>query len=71
MIRSQLPDSVKRNTGEAVFVSNVTCVREDDRHYDCVATVSAETDGNYETIEYVDVGVSATCDEANCTWRTE
>jgi hypothetical protein len=52
-----------------VIVSKVTCVREDERHFDCVATVGG-SDGT-GNLEYFDVGVSATCDEANCTWRTE
>ena len=70
MIRSQLPQSVKRNTGEAVIVSRVTCVSEDDegRKWDCLASVGGATGAG---IEYVDIGVTATCDEAACTWRTE
>lgn len=70
MIRSQLPDSVKRNTGEAVYVSRVTCAKEDDegRKWDCVATVGGAGEAG---LEYVDIGVTATCDEAVCTWKTE
>ena len=70
MIRSQLPESVRRNTGEAVYVSHVTCVSEDDegRRWDCIATVGGATPTG---LEYVDIGVTATCDEAACTWRTE
>ncbi len=69
MIRSQLPESVRRNTGEAVFVNEVTCVDKGDGEYDCVAAVTG-TDGVGGLTNF-DVPVSASCDAENCTWRSD
>ena len=70
MIRTGLPKSVKRTTGEAVIVSDVSCVRESEsgteRKFDCVATVGGV---GAEGIEYVDVPISVTCDDRKCIWR--
>lgn len=68
MIRSQLPESVRRNSGEAVFVNEVTCVSKGDNEFDCIARVTG-TDGA-GGLQNLDVPVSATCDEENCTWRS-
>jgi hypothetical protein len=69
MIRSQLPASVKRNTGEAVFVNKVTCTKKSKNQFDCIASVTG-TNG-VGGLQSVDIPVSATCDEQNCTWRSE
>jgi hypothetical protein len=68
MIGSQLPGSVMRNTGEAVFVNEVTCVEKGGGGYDCVASVTG-TDGAGGT-QQLDVPVTASCDDENCTWRS-
>jgi hypothetical protein len=68
MIRTQLPDSVRRNTGEAVIVNTVTCVAKGDNEFDCIASVTG-TNG-VGGLRSFDVPVSATCDEQNCTWRS-
>ncbi len=68
MIRTQLPQSVRRNSGEAVLVKDVTCVAENERRYDCIVAVTG-TDG-LGGLQSFDVAVTAACDEANCTWRT-
>jgi hypothetical protein len=69
MIRSQLPGSVKRSTGQAVLVDEVTCAQASKSEFDCFATVRA-TNGT-GGLERVDLAIAATCDEASCTWRTE
>jgi hypothetical protein len=69
IIRSQLPGSVRRSTGEAVFVNKVTCVDKGGGEYGCVASVSG-TDGVGGLQKY-DVVITASCDERNCTWRVE
>jgi hypothetical protein len=68
LIRSQLPESVHRNTGEAVLVNEVTCVDKGDGDYECIAAVTG-TDGAGGLTSF-DLPVSATCDEENCTWRS-
>lgn len=68
LIRSQLPESVRRNTGEAVFVNKVTCVDKGDGDYECIAAVTG-TDGVGGLTNF-DVPVSASCDDENCTWRS-
>jgi hypothetical protein len=68
MIRSQLPRSVLRNTGQAVFVNAVTCVDQKNGDYECIARVSgADGVGNLQSF---DLPIDASCDEANCTWRS-
>jgi hypothetical protein len=68
MIRSQLPDSAKRNLGMAVYVEDVTCAAKSDTEFDCFATVTGANGGRFESF---DLGISATCDDSSCTWRTE
>lgn len=68
MIRSQLPESVRRNMGDAVLVNEVTCVDKGDGDYECVAAVTG-TDGVGGLTNF-DVPVRASCDGENCTWRT-
>jgi hypothetical protein len=60
MIRSQLPGSVKRNTGEAVFVDDVTCVSKGGGDYDCIAVVTG-TDG-VGGLRSLDVPITASCE---------
>lgn len=68
LIRSQLSESVRRNTGEAVLVNEVTCAAKGDNEFDCIASVTG-SDG-VGGLQSFDVPVSATCDEENCTWRS-
>ncbi len=64
----QLPGSVRRNTGQRVVVNDVGCVAEDEKHYECLATVTGP-DGEGGT-EQVDIALTATCDGSRCIWRT-
>jgi hypothetical protein len=51
-----------------VLVSKVRCVDKGDNEFECIATVGG-SDGQGQ-LEYVDIPVTASCDEENCTWRT-
>ena len=49
-------------------MNGVTCAKRGDNEFDCIARVTG-TDG-VGGLQSFDLPVSATCDEANCTWRT-
>jgi hypothetical protein len=68
MIRSQLPGEVRKNTGEAVFVSDLTCVDKGHNQFDCIAKVTG-TNG-VGGLQTTSVPISASCDKENCTWRS-
>src|SRR4051812_26460117 len=57
LIRSQLPQSVRRNTGKAVFVNDVTCVAKENNEFDCIANLTG-TDGA-GGLESFDVPIAA------------
>jgi hypothetical protein len=68
MIRSQFAVSAKEATGIAAVVNSVTCVEHaDPGSFECFVDASY---AEYGEVVPMNVPVTATCDESNCTWRT-
>jgi hypothetical protein len=68
-IRNQLPEQVRRSTGESAYVASVSCAKASGNDYKCVATVTGtDVSGRPATQT---VGIRGTCDKRACVWRTE
>ena len=68
IIRSQLPEKAKRESGQAVVVDSVQCTRAGGNKYECIASVKG-SDGTGQLVAQ-DVSIDGTCDEDSCIWKT-
>jgi hypothetical protein len=70
MIRDQFPAQAQQAWGVAAVVNDVTCAEHggDTGSYECFVGASYAEAGE---VVPMDMPVSATCDERNCTWRAQ
>jgi hypothetical protein len=74
MIRSQLPTSVRQNTGQAVYVSSILCLKKGGGEFDCSVGVTGSSGitnlNETPHLETVTIPVTASCDGSACTWKS-